>query len=43
MDGVSWWEGLLTLFFVVVVPLAVLGGIVSLVVLFFTSLWRRRR
>ena len=43
MDGVSWWEMLLAIFFVVVLPLAVVVGTVCVVVLTFTSLWRRRR
>jgi hypothetical protein len=43
MDGVGWWELLLALFIFVVVPLAVLLGILCLVVAFFTSLWKRRR
>ena len=43
MDGVSWWEMLLALFLFFVLPLAALGGVVYLVVLFFTSLWKRRR
>jgi hypothetical protein len=43
MDGVSWWEMLLAIFFFVVLPLALVVGLVSVVVLTFTSLWRRRR
>jgi hypothetical protein len=43
MDGVSWWEMLLAIFFVVVLPLAVIIGSVCVLVLTFTSLWRRRR
>ena len=43
MDGISWWEGVLALLIFVVLPVAVLGGVGYLVVLFFTSLWKRRR